>query len=121
MNRKEQLRETANKALAEIWEIEYAERREKNRALIGKCFAFRNCFSCPEGPDDYWILWQKVVALDDHGDPIVFRFQTDKNDRIEIDRRSHMGSLGEETSEEAFMEAWRKLTDQVGSLGANFV
>ena len=115
------LRATANKALAEICEIEHAEKRVRNQSLVGRCFAFRNCFSCPEGPEDYWTLWQKVVAIDESGEPVVFRFQTDKHGRIEIEQRNCLGHMGDETTEEAFLEAWKKLTDLVGSLGARNV
>lgn len=68
--------------------------RRENAKLIGKCFRFRNCYSCPETEADYWWTYIKVVDLADEGDSlIVFKFQTDSKGEVAIAVREHMWKI----------------------------
>lgn len=80
----ESLRETADAIRREVMAREEREKTEANRATIGKCFKYRNCYSCPEKPSDYWWLYARVERLDDGGNPIGWSFQKDKDGVMQI-------------------------------------
>lgn len=37
----------------------------KRLAFVGKCFKYRNSYSCPQQESDYWWLWVKVIGVKD--------------------------------------------------------
>lgn len=37
----------------------------KMRKQVGKCYKYRNCYSCPQYDADYWWLYIKVIGVDD--------------------------------------------------------
>lgn len=101
------LRLAASALQERIWSLEQEERTKANRSLVGKCFAYRNSFSCP-GPDDYWTLYQQVMRLTASGNVQVFSFQIDKDGRIEIQTREHSTTvLGKPISAAKFRAAWK--------------
>lgn len=53
---------------------------------IGKCFVYRNCYSCP-GPNDYWNLYRKILDVVD-GNYIIETFQKDIHGKFEVDKTS---------------------------------
>jgi hypothetical protein len=74
----------------ELRKIEDTEATERNRYLVGRCFRYRNCYSCPEKDSDYWWLYCRVLSV--RGDTAtVLDFQTDKDGRMEM-RPSHFRS-----------------------------
>lgn len=63
MNEKEEL-------LQQLAEIENQERKQlikaeypKFKQLIGKCFKFKNSYSCPVKKSDYWYAYSKIVSI----------------------------------------------------------
>jgi hypothetical protein len=78
----------------ELRKIEDAEATERNRHLLGRCFRYRNCYSLPQKPSDYWWLYVQVLSVE--GDAAtVLQFQTDKDGRMELQPRhfAHAASL----------------------------
>lgn len=75
----EELRKVAQRAQDELWRIEKAERLAVSEKLVGKAFKYRNNYSVPERPSDYWWLYVLVTDVDkSDGQPIVKEFQIDK-------------------------------------------
>ena len=64
--------------------VEAAREREVSREFVGKCFKYRNCYSCPETEADYWWLYAVVTHV---GEVVgrVFEFQRDSRGEIKID------------------------------------
>ncbi len=58
-------------------QIEEREVAPKRRALVGKCYRYRNNYSCPQKASDYWWMWVKVVGVDG-GNIQVVQVQLDK-------------------------------------------
>ena len=82
------------KARAQLEEIENKSKTARHRKLIGQCFKYRNCYSCPKDSSDYWWLYRRVVSVD--GDWCeAFDFQTDQYGKTEFElRKSSIGGLG---------------------------
>jgi hypothetical protein len=47
-----------------ISEIEFARDEEKSAEFVGRYFKYRNSYSCPEKPSDYWHLYFKVTGYE---------------------------------------------------------
>ena len=121
----EELRQIEEKEFNELIEKHYPE----FKALEGKCFKVRNCYSLPETESDYWFLYVKIQKIDKDdlyksSDNILSRFhgwsfQTDKYGSIsvEFDYNSYVHSMSEETeiSNEEFKEAWLKLQSKLST------
>ena len=75
---KEQLQAIINGARKKLDRIESAESLIQNRALLGKCFTYRNNYSLPKKPSDYWIVYIKIVSADADG-VCAFEFQKDRD------------------------------------------
>jgi hypothetical protein len=101
---------------SELGEIERQERREQHDALVGRAFKYRNCYSCPEGPDDYWPLYSRCIGVDDDGWLTWHTFETDKHGRITIEFQHHSMSLlssSDEISKAEFAAAWESLKARI--------
>jgi hypothetical protein len=94
-----------------------AETRAQSQALVGKCFKYRNNYSCPSKPSDYWWLYIKVTGLSGTW-PKTFEFQVDKYSRIEIKtdttRIRPDGGYVEISSKE-FADAWKRLQRRIAT------
>lgn len=82
----EALKEQAQSLAAKIGKIQDADRYQENKKLEGKAFKYRNNYSCPQKPSDYWWMYIKVLKvtkdfIDTH------EFQTDQYGQITIDLR----------------------------------
>lgn len=97
--------------------IETDERIKENNSLIGKCFAYRNCYSCPKGPEDYWTLWIRVTGVGDDGWLRTFQFETDVYGETRMKEARHGASLGEPTTLAKYRTAWRRASKAVAVLG----
>lgn len=97
-------------------EAQNAERERENRALLGKCFKYRNSYSCPEKPSDYWWLYTKVVGLEG---PNIFytEFEVAKDGRISINfnRQCYASMIHGHVEIRAseFNKAWRALQSKI--------
>lgn len=104
----DKLRKDADAARQKLWEAEAVARDRANAALVGKCFRYRNSYSCPTKPEDYWFMYVKVIAAKD-GQVSVFQFQTDKDGKFSIDPINRYCSLNENyrpITEKQFAAAW---------------
>ena len=118
MTRKEELTAAIYAARTELDEIHARERDEQNQCLIGMCFKYRNCYSRPETPDDYWWLYARVIGVED-GCLRVWTFQTDKYGKVEIEPSTLRGKLGsgyEEIGAVEFGAAWQAALEKLERL-----
>ena len=51
------------------------------------CYKFKNCYSCPEKPSDYWWLYIKILSIDSRDYVNVLEIQKDKHGAISINNR----------------------------------
>lgn len=86
----EELTKIAHDAQEKLRRIEFADRAKRNGPLVGKTFKYRNCYSCPEKPSDYWWMYAKVTRMGDDGLLYLTTFQTDKYGNMEV-RFEHLG------------------------------
>jgi hypothetical protein len=113
----DELRQKSNEAREALYAAEAAERDQRNAALVGKCFRGRSSYSCPEGPDDYWLTYAKVIDTDD-GQIVLFEFQCDKHGKYMVEPRHKRISLWSgysEISEAAFRGAWLRMAEEMNS------
>lgn len=99
-----------------IDKIEAADLREQASKLVGKCFRYRNCYSCPKSDADYWWVYQRVIRSTKQGYLILFSFQVDQYGRFEIEplaRRSPRLHLGEQITLKQFQHAWKVTASMV--------
>lgn len=99
-----QRREIAEK----ISEIEGAEIIPLTAGFLGRCYRFRNNYSCPKNKSDYWFLYAKVTGVDGRS-LTLFQFQRDKDGRssVEPDNSRFWGMEGyEEISHHEFHKQW---------------
>lgn len=128
MNKKEELRK-------QLSEIEKQERQDLIKAeypkfelLIGKCFKYKNSYSCPKKPSDYWYMYSKIVSITPNdiyiggisnnevlSRCIVVTFQTDKYGVININPHysTYVHSLGEEIGIHEFNKEFDKVIDRI--------
>lgn len=108
-------------ALAPLLEARNRIRDEKSKresaALVGRCFKYRNSYSCPKEPSDYWWMYTKVVSVGEYW-PVALEFQTDKDGQITIATKECFHRLGghDEISVKEFNAAWRKLQQSVARM-----
>ena len=96
---------------------ETAEKDRRNAALVGKCFVARTSASCPQGPEDYWLMYGMVLAAE-NGCLRMFEFQRDKDGRYEIEPNVLRSSLFhgyKEIPKSEFCDAWSKLFAEIGT------
>lgn len=80
------LRAESDSLRKKICQLEEMELAPKRKALLGKCFKYRNCYSLPEKPSDYWFLYLRVMAISG-STAICQKFQIDKDGKLELDLR----------------------------------
>lgn len=104
-------------------QIEEAARAEQSRALVGRAFRYRNCYSMPENDADYWWMYSLVVGVSDVGGLLVVRFQQDRDGKLEVERcAAYESTLGEEISRDCFTAAWRSVSAQaIGTVAGALV
>lgn len=104
----ESLRKQAAVIRDKITRIEDKRRFEESVALQGKCFRYRNSYSCPKDDSERWWLYQRVLRVTKDGWLVVFRFQTDQYGKTEIEpEHRSMSSLGEPITAKQFQYAWK--------------
>ena len=111
---KERLKAQMAPIRAELQRIEDAEAKAKSVAILGKCFKYRNCYSCPKGPEDYWWLYVKVTGMGDYW-PVAFEFQTDKDGKLTVKTEECFSRFEgyDEISVKEFNAAWRKVQQNI--------
>lgn len=96
--------------LAERSRIRDEESAAEAKALLGRCFKYRNCYSLPQEIGDYWWLYLKVTHIKEFSS-VAFQFQIDKYGKVEIDpaRQFFKPSDGYiEIGKREFDREWRK-------------
>lgn len=68
---------------AELDKIEEAEEQERNAGLIGRCYRYRNTYSCASKPSDYWFMYGRVLSVEGHS-ATVLMFQTDSGGQMTL-------------------------------------
>lgn len=86
-------------------------------AFVGKCFKYRNCYSCPKEPSDYWWMYTKVVSVGEYW-PVAFEFQTDRDGRITVEKKECFHRLDgyDEITAKEFNAAWRKVQQSIARM-----
>lgn len=97
MNKLEKKREEFAKLRMELMEMEEAEKMANKypsaKKLEGTYQKYRNCYSCPEKPSDYWYIYRRINLVKADGTMIVDRFQIDKygDVRLETGKEENWG------------------------------
>lgn len=90
----ESLQETVRRANEAIGKLESTRRYEQNIGTLGKFFKYRNCYSCPKKPSDYWPIYAKVTAVDKDGHITALQFETDKYGSVSVKIKEHAYHMG---------------------------
>lgn len=109
-----QLRKIARDANEKLAAIEDQRKLAENLKLVGRHFKYRNSYSCPRKPSDYWWLYTKVIGADARG-LRCFEFQIDRYGKIEIEPQKHGHHMAGhvEIDESEFRQAWGRLLHRV--------
>ena len=114
-----ELKAEASKIGAKISKIEHESRTETNRQHVGRYFKYRNCYSCPEKPSDYWWLYIRVTGLDRDGSLQYTECQIDKYGEITIKAKKHMYWLTDgyiPISAAEFGRAWDRVAAKLNAI-----
>lgn len=78
-------------------EVRKREELKKEKALkefVGKCYKYKNCFSCPQEEKDYWWMYICVKEVKD-GCLVCQTFQKDKYGKITINLNDKISSMND--------------------------
>lgn len=114
---KEDLQQLITESRDKLSAIEDAEAEERNARLLGKCYKFRNSFSCPQSAADYWWLYLRVTTIVGH-EMGAWQFQCKKDGGIEILPNAFLplffpGPAYIEISDGEFRSAWHALCETI--------
>lgn len=110
------LRALSDRVRREVQDREAKERRETNRAAIGRCFKYRNSYSCPRKPSDYWFLYVRVTRIDALGYATGWSFQTDSNGELQVkatERLAIFPGNWQQVSAREFNRAWTRFQQRL--------
>jgi hypothetical protein len=122
--RKKALAAKIEDARAEMYAIEDQENAVKRSALDGKCFKYRNCYSCPADDADYWWLYVRVKLS---GDKLVgLAFQRDRYGKCSVEQEPRMpqhfeGAGYVQITYLEYAEAWNEFSSKVAEMAGGFV
>ena len=83
MDEKEQIVSQLRALNKRLYAINQKEASARNRALLGKCYKYRNNYSVPEKASDYWWLYIRVDKVKG-AFATTFEFQTDKHGEMSV-------------------------------------
>jgi|SRR6185503_289089 len=114
MNKKEELQQTIVTARYELHEIECQERLVQAKPLIGKCYKYHNCYSCPKDASDWWWLYVRVIGVNELGWPRLQTFQIDKNGDVSLQVNQERCSMSSyiEIEQDEYDSAWAKIEEE---------
>ena len=123
MSELDELRKQAAAITQRIYSLEDQARSDANKGLAGKCFRYRNSYSCPKDDSERWWLYRRVTSVGKDGHLQVFQFQTDQYGKTEIEfAKDRSSNLGEPITLKQFRHAWRitarMLNDRAREAGA---
>ncbi len=117
MSKKAELTRKIARLRQQLGKIEDAEAKTKARALEGRYFKYRNCYSCPEKPSDYWWLYAAVTGVKD-GSAHSLQFQTDKYGQVIVETEKHFTGNGfMEIPREELRAAWLHTMAKLALMG----
>lgn len=90
MNRKEELEGIVFEARSELNEMQDQDRFDQNAKYVGRCYKYKNSYSCPQSDDDRWWLYAMVTQMGEHGSLVGITFQDDKQGKLEFEHRLYM-------------------------------
>lgn len=113
-----ELTRIASEAQEKLAEIKYAEFRKSNGPKVGKTYTYRNSYSCPKMPTDYWTMYVKVTRMDETGILYATQFQTDQYGNIDIkfDQCIHHAQYYTPCPKAMFNKAWRALLKRLNGI-----
>ena len=122
-------KEELRKKLNEIEETEHNELIDANypkfEKLIGKCFKYKNSYSCPDTENDYWYIYTKVTSIEKSdlyvsGENVLSNFKGVSFQKckygiitIESNKSTYVHCIGEEIPEEEYDKAKRALKNEL--------
>lgn len=103
-----------------IQDFDAKERIAANKSLIGRFFKYRNCYSCPTKPSDYWWMYTAVIGVDRGGYLKTFVFQRDSYGAVRIEQGSGIDGnlLGSPIRRNDFEIAWKRLQRTANAMRA---
>lgn len=119
MSKLEELQAQARIIQGKMDDIRAAEAYEQAKKLVGKCFKYRNCYSCPDSDADYWWLYRRVVSASKDGYVKMFTFQTDKYGQTTIKVEDRFGEFSgncTQITHKQFQHAWRVAARRINQL-----
>lgn len=119
METMDDLKAEARKINAKISRIEHDNRAAENKSHVGKCFKYRNCYSCPEKPSDYWWLYIRVTGLLKDGSVECTEFQTDKYGEVTVKAKKQMYLVRDgcrPISKSEFDRAWKRTQERIKAM-----
>jgi hypothetical protein len=117
MDKKEELQNTIDAARAELFQIEQVEGIAQAKEFVGKCFKYRNCFSCPSDESDYW--WKyRYIHRQAGANLYSLTFEKCSNNTISIIPDDSVApylftDVWQEISSDEFSDAWAKLLREI--------
>lgn len=66
-------------------EATYAAKRAAMVGFVGRFFKYRNCYSCPSKPSDYWWLYGAATSVDGCGWLKGWTFQRDRDGGVRVE------------------------------------
>ncbi len=83
----------------------------------GTYWKYKNSYSCPENPSDYWFLYKKVIQVKDLTWLKTLEFQTDKYGTLEIkENSSSVELLQTKITKKEFDAAYKKAMNKLTKL-----
>lgn len=116
MNRKDELRNIINTAQDELLKLFAEERSRENVQMAGRCFKYTNSHG---DLDDTWLMYIKVVGLDDDGKLLAWTFQQSSFGTVVIGIDDFFSPFKgiEEISADEFRAAWLVLLSKLQEYG----
>jgi hypothetical protein len=100
------------------WEYDDAIDKPRKQKLIGTFYKYRNNYSCPEKPSDYWWLYIHVTGL--KGTMLIGNtFQTDKYGKCEFEKERVADSViagAKKITKAEYIKALNKFSDKLARL-----
>lgn len=89
-----QLKKINHSSWVEIQEKENSKRNKALKEFVGKCYKYRNCYSCPQEEKDYWWMYICVKDIKD-GYLVCQTFQKDSDGKIIINLNEKISSVSD--------------------------
>lgn len=112
MKRKNELKRKIEELRSDLREILDAEQKEEAAQYVGRYFKYRNCYSMPEGPEDYWWLYVCITSMDADGGLRSLNFQTDKYGKMTVESDDYQSIPSDgytEIDEDEFLSAFDEM------------